>query len=42
MLPTVQKWTFYKRLYGENNGPSIWGERREKHIFKLSSDESLY
>ena len=41
MLPTFLKWTFYKGLYGENDGPSIWGQRREKHVFKLKSDESL-
>ena len=35
MLPTFQKWTFYKGLHGENDGPSIWGKLREKHIFKL-------
>ena len=32
MLPTFEKWTLYKGLYGENDGPSIWGKRREKHI----------
>ena len=26
MLPTFQKWTFYKGLYAENDGPSIWGK----------------
>ena len=26
---------FFKGLYGENNGPSVLGKRREKHIFKL-------
>ena len=35
MLPTLEKWTFYKGLYGENDGPTIWGKRRKKHIFKL-------
>ena len=34
MLPTFEKWTFYKGLYGENDGPSIWGKRREFHGLK--------
>ena len=33
MLPTFEKWTFYEGLYGENDGPSILGKWREKHIF---------
>ena len=33
MLPTFQKWTFYKGLYGESDSPSVWGKRREKHIY---------
>ena len=41
MLPTFQKWTFCKGLYRENDGPSIQGKRREKHILKLWLDESL-
>ena len=41
MLPTFQKWTFNKGLYGENDGSSIWGKHREKLIFRLYSDESL-
>ena len=36
MLPTFEKWTFYKGLYGENDGPSIWGKWREKHIAKYN------
>ena len=32
---------FCKGLSGENDGSSILGKRREKHIFKLYSDESL-
>ena len=35
MLPSFQKWTFYKGLYGQNDGATIWGKRPEKHIFKL-------
>ena len=35
MLPTFQKWTFCGGLYGENDGPSIWGKRHEKHMVKL-------
>ena len=32
MLPTFQKWTFGKGLYGENDRPSMWGKRCEKHM----------
>ena len=35
MLPTFEKWTFYKGLYEENDGPSIYGKRRQKHMLKL-------
>ena len=41
MLLIFQKLTFSKRLYGENDGPSIQGKLSKKHIFKLQSDESL-
>ena len=36
MLPTFQNWTFCKGLYGENDGPSIQGKRRKKHMIKLN------
>ena len=35
MLPTFEKSTFCKGLYGENDGPSIWEKRRDKYILKL-------
>ena len=27
MLPTIENWTLYKGLYGENDGPSVWGKQ---------------
>ena len=35
MFPTFQKLTFWKGLYGENDGPSIHRKRPEKNIFKI-------
>ena len=35
MLPTFEKSAFCKGLYGENDGLSISGKRREKYMFKL-------
>ena len=41
MLPTFEKSTFCKGLYGENDGLSIQEKRHEKYLLKLQSDESL-
>ena len=42
VLPTFQKWTFCRVLYGENDGSSIQGKRHEKHIYSRKNQMTAY